>query len=140
MEVATISGVAGIHQLFVDKDHYELSQIRPHRLKSIGTLSWRHAMGLDGRRAGSLRRYGCLCYDRDEMWRILEAVREIAREIDSTPSIVSLAWLLAQPVITAPIVGANSVEQLGHNLAADEVTLTPEQLLRLDKVSSWQNA
>jgi aryl-alcohol dehydrogenase-like predicted oxidoreductase len=79
-------------------------------------------------------------YDRDDMWRILEAVREIAREIDSTPSTVSLAWLLAQPVITAPIVGANSVEQLGHNLTAVEVTLTPEQLLRLDKVSGWQNA
>ncbi len=47
---------------------------------------------------------------------------------------------LAQPVITAPIVGANSVEQLEHKLAAADVTLTPEQLLRLDKVSSWQNA
>lgn len=78
-------------------------------------------------------------YDRDDMWHILEAVREIAREIDSTPSVVALAWLLAQPVITAPIVGANSVEQLEHNLAAVEATLTPEQLLRLDKVSGWQN-
>lgn len=79
-------------------------------------------------------------YDREEMWRTLEVVREIAKEIDITPSAVSLAWLLAQPVITAPIVGANSVEQLEHNLAAVEVTLTEEQLLRLDKVSSWQHA
>jgi aryl-alcohol dehydrogenase-like predicted oxidoreductase len=75
-------------------------------------------------------------YDHDDMWRTLEAVREIAREVDSTPSAVSLAWLLAQPVITAPIVVANSIEQLEHNLAAVEVTLTPEQLLRLDKVSN----
>lgn len=75
-------------------------------------------------------------YDHDDMWRTLEAVREIAREVDSTPSAVSLAWLLAQPVITAPIVGANSVEQLEHNLTSVEVTLTPEQLLRLDKVSN----
>jgi len=79
-------------------------------------------------------------YDHDDMWRILEVVREIAEEIDSTPSAVSLAWLLAQPVITAPIVGANSVEQLEHNLAAVEVTLTAEQLLGLDKASSWQHA
>ncbi len=77
-------------------------------------------------------------YDADGAWRTLEVVKEIAQEIESTPSAVSLAWLLAQPVITAPIVGANSVEQLEHNLAAVEVTLTAEQLLRLDTVSSWQ--
>ncbi|HZU68485.1 MAG TPA: aldo/keto reductase [Ktedonobacteraceae bacterium] len=75
-------------------------------------------------------------YDHDSAWRILEVVREIAQETNSTPAAVSLAWLLAQSVVTAPIVGANSVEQLEQNLAAVELTLTEEQLLRLDKVSS----
>ncbi|HJT56847.1 MAG TPA: aldo/keto reductase [Ktedonobacteraceae bacterium] len=79
-------------------------------------------------------------YDRDSMWHTLEVVREIAQEVNSAPSAVSLAWMLAQPVITAPIVGANSVEQLEHNLAAVTVKLTEEQLLRLDTVSNWQHA
>ena len=51
---------------------------------------------------------------------------------------MSLAWLLAQPVITAPIIGANSVAQLQQNLAALDVTLTSAQLAQLDEVSTWQ--
>jgi aryl-alcohol dehydrogenase-like predicted oxidoreductase len=46
--------------------------------------------------------------------------------------------ILAQPVITAPIIGANSVAQLQQNLAALDVTLTSAQLAQLDEVSTWQ--
>jgi aryl-alcohol dehydrogenase-like predicted oxidoreductase len=67
-------------------------------------------------------------------------VHHIAKEIDSTPSAVSLAWLLAQPVITAPIIGANSVEQLQQSLAALDVRLTAAQLAELDEISNWQDA
>ena len=77
-------------------------------------------------------------YNRDAKWQTLEVVQHIAKEVGSTPSAVSLAWLLAQPVITAPIIGANSVAQLQQNLAALDVTLTSEQLAQLDEVSSWQ--
>jgi len=56
----------------------------------------------------------------------------------STPTAISLAWLLAQQVITAPILGANSVPQLWACLDALRVTLTPEQLARLDAASAWE--
>ncbi len=79
-------------------------------------------------------------YNRDAAWQTLEIVQRIAKETDSTPSAVSLAWLLAQPVITAPIIGANSVAQLQQSLAAIDITLTSTQLKQLNEVSDWQEA
>ena len=77
-------------------------------------------------------------YNIDSAWNTLEVVQRIAQELDSTPSAVSLAWLLAQPVITAPIIGANTVVQLKQSLAALDITLTLSHLAQLEKVSSWQ--
>ncbi|MBS1253005.1 MAG: Aldo-keto reductase IolS [Anaerolineales bacterium] len=72
-------------------------------------------------------------------WRIIDTVRSVAEENESTPVAVSLAWLLAQPVITAPIIGANSVEQLEDSLAALDVTLLEEQVERLTEASAWKD-
>lgn len=77
-------------------------------------------------------------YFNEAGWRALDAVRAVADETDSTPIAVSLAWLLAQPVITAPIIGANSVEQLQGSLAALQVTLSEEQVSRLTDASAWE--
>lgn len=77
-------------------------------------------------------------YDHDAAWHTLEVVQTITKEVESTPSAVSLAWLLAQPVVTAPIIGANSVAQLQQSLAALDVTLTSAQLSQLDEASAWQ--
>ena len=76
-------------------------------------------------------------YFNDAGWKVLDAVKTIAGEIDATPLAVSLAWVLAKPGITAPIIGANSVEQLEGSLAALDVDLTAEQLEKLDSASAW---
>ncbi|MFQ5593239.1 MAG: aldo/keto reductase [Anaerolineae bacterium] len=77
-------------------------------------------------------------YFNEAGWRTLDAVRGVAEEVGSTPAAVSLAWLLAQPVITAPIIGANSVEQLQDSLPALDVALSEEQIARLNEASKWQ--
>jgi aryl-alcohol dehydrogenase-like predicted oxidoreductase len=79
-------------------------------------------------------------YNNDATWQTLEFVQRIAKEIGSTPSAVSVAWLLAQPVITAPIIGANSVAQLQQSLVALDISLTSTQLAQLNEVSGWQEA
>ncbi len=79
-------------------------------------------------------------YVSERSWRVLDVVREVAEEVGASPAAVSLAWLMAQPTVTAPIVGANSLDQLQANLAALDVVLGPEQLARLDRVSAWQMA
>ncbi len=76
-------------------------------------------------------------YFNDAGWKALEAVRSVAGELGATPTAISLAWLLAQPEMTAPIIGANTVEQLQASLASLEVKLTAEQLERLESASAW---
>ena len=75
-------------------------------------------------------------YDVERNWRILDAVRAVAREAGATPAAVSLAWLLAKPQVTSVIFGARTVAQLEANLAAAELALTPAQLAALDQASA----
>ncbi len=87
----------------------------------------------DSVRAGSVRSR----YFNKSGWSALDAVRFVAAELGAAPPSVSLAWLLARPGMTAPIVGANTVEQLLGSLAALELRLEPEHVERLDGASAW---
>ena len=77
-------------------------------------------------------------YDLPRNWKILDAVRAVATELGSTPSAVSLAWLLAKPQVTSVIFGARTVEQLDANLAGAELALSAAQLQKLDEASAFE--
>ncbi|TWF81942.1 aryl-alcohol dehydrogenase-like predicted oxidoreductase [Pseudonocardia hierapolitana] len=72
----------------------------------------------------------------DDEFAVIEAVATIADELGTSPAAVSLAWLRARRGTVVPIVGARRVQHLEDNLAALEVTLTPEQLGVLDEISA----
>ncbi|TMC09804.1 MAG: aldo/keto reductase [Chloroflexi bacterium] len=74
-------------------------------------------------------------YWSDRMFDVAEAVEAVAGEVGVSPARVALAWLLAQPDVTAPIVGASRPEQLDDSVRALEVQLSSEQLDRLAEVS-----
>ncbi|TDD36567.1 aldo/keto reductase [Nonomuraea terrae] len=67
--------------------------------------------------------------------RTLEALDRIAEERQVAPAAVALAWLAAQPTITAPLAGARNVEQLRPLLTAAALSLTAEELTLLDEAS-----
>jgi aryl-alcohol dehydrogenase-like predicted oxidoreductase len=67
---------------------------------------------------------------------IAEVVREVATELGRTPAQVGLAWVLRNPAVTAPIIGARTPAQLTDNLGALEVDFTAAQLARLDEASA----
>ena len=69
---------------------------------------------------------------------LIEKMDEIAEAHTATVSQVALAWILADPVITSPIIGATSVEQLEENLGALEVKLTKEEQIMLDELTQWK--
>jgi len=75
-------------------------------------------------------------YDLEHNWKVMDAVRAVAKETGATPSAVSLAWLLAKPQVTSVIFGARNVEQLDANLAAVELELSKAHLELLDKASA----
>jgi aryl-alcohol dehydrogenase-like predicted oxidoreductase len=77
-------------------------------------------------------------FDNDRCWRALGVVKEVAAELETTPAAISLAWLLAKPQVTSAIFGARSVEQLESNLKATEVSLSAEQMKKLDDASALE--
>ena len=68
--------------------------------------------------------------------RILQALDDVASTHRASPTQVALAWLIARPSVSAPIVSATSVEQLHDVLAAARLSLSPDQLAQLDSASS----
>src|ERR1700726_1412720 len=74
--------------------------------------------------------------DKERAWKILDLVGPIAKAHGCSPARISLAWLLAKPVVTSVIIGAKRLDQLQDNLAAVEVTLTPDELRQLNEVST----
>jgi diketogulonate reductase-like aldo/keto reductase len=60
----------------------------------------------------------------------------IAKAHDCSPARISLAWLLAKPVVTSVIIGAKRLHQLQDNLAAVDLRLTEDEIKLLDKVSA----
>jgi aryl-alcohol dehydrogenase-like predicted oxidoreductase len=76
-------------------------------------------------------------YDTERNWRILDAVRAVASELGTSPSAVSLAWLLARPSVSSVIFGARTIEQLDANLAAADLELSRAHLEALDNASAF---
>lgn len=61
---------------------------------------------------------------------------EVAEKHRTTPARVALAWLLAQPGVTAPIASATNDSQLNELIAAADLELDPASLKRLTEVSA----
>lgn len=77
-------------------------------------------------------------FDSERNWQVLDAVLEVAKEVDASPACVSLAWLLGKKTVSSVIFGARSVSQLEDNLAAAELQLSDEQMARLDEASKFE--
>jgi aryl-alcohol dehydrogenase-like predicted oxidoreductase len=68
--------------------------------------------------------------------RILDALDRAAGETGATPAAVALAWLIAQPAVTAPIASATSIAQLDDILAAATLELSASLRAELDAASA----
>lgn len=64
----------------------------------------------------------------------LEQYEAFCAEIGEKPADVALAWLLHNPVVTAPIIGPRTLEQLTGSLRALEIKFSDEQMKRLDTI------
>jgi len=66
---------------------------------------------------------------------ILDVVEAVAREASATPEEVAIGWSMAKGII--PIIGPRTTDQLRTNLAAADLCLSPQQIARLDAVSTF---
>ena len=93
---------------------------------------YRKVEDIEGRpRAAGLKKY----FDGDRGMRILAALDSVSKGMKATPAQVSLAWLMAQPSIAAPIVSVTSVTQLDEIMGAARLKLDASALATLDQAS-----
>ena len=74
--------------------------------------------------------------DKERTWKILDVIAPIARVHGCSAARISLAWLLAKPVVTSIIIGAKRLDQLNDNLAAMDLKLAPDEIKQLDEISA----
>ncbi|GAN76567.1 aldo/keto reductase [Acidisphaera rubrifaciens] len=72
----------------------------------------------------------------DRNWDILDALKSVADELGCTLAQAALAWVMAQPGVTATLVGASRLPQLEDNMKATEIALNADQMSRLDAASA----
>jgi aryl-alcohol dehydrogenase-like predicted oxidoreductase len=116
--------------------------------QKIGTIVW-SPLGW-GRLTGKLRRRQAMPENtrlkgipgtgpevpEEYLYKVVDAIDEIAKETGKTITQVALNWLLQRPTISSIIIGARNEEQLKQNLGAVGWNLTPEQIARLDAASA----
>lgn len=77
-------------------------------------------------------------YFEEKNWRLLEVMGAIGeRRSGVSISQVALAWLLSNSLITSPIIGPRSMDQLSDNLGAAGFRLEPEEVKELNEASDW---
>ena len=105
-----------------------------------GWLTGKYGWGqppLPDSRVGRADRWDDLPEQRESerTWRILDALDKISEERAKTPAQIALNWLLHQPGVTAPILGARTPAQLEENLGSVGWALSVEEIARLNAAS-----
>ncbi|WP_353144877.1 aldo/keto reductase [Paracoccus sp. (in: a-proteobacteria)] len=71
----------------------------------------------------------------EHLYRVIDALEDIARETGRTVPQIAINWLLQRPTVSSVIIGARNEEQLRQNLGAVDWKLTAEQMAALDDAS-----
>lgn len=119
---------AQLQQLCIDEN----LGVLPFFALASGFLTGKYRRGAEirGARKAIVERYASpAAYD------LLDVMDGVAEETGLTPAQIALAWLAAQPGITAPIASATSPAQVEELIAGANARLNPDQLTRLDRAS-----
>ena len=99
-----------------------------------GTLSGKYSR--NNMQAQSKGRSQAIARNMSEpVYQVLDLLAAIAKRRDTTVARVALAWVRSRPGVTAPILGARTLEQLKDNIAALELPLAAEDLVELDAIT-----
>lgn len=106
----------------------------PYSPLAGGFLTGKYRRGDDlpeSQRAGTIKQR----YLNDAGFRALDALLDVAQAHGVPPASVALAWQLTRPAVAAPIIGANTPEQLTALLPGTDLTLTADEIAALDSAS-----
>ncbi|MCX4174928.1 MULTISPECIES: aldo/keto reductase [Paraburkholderia] len=115
--------------------------VMPYNPLAGGLLTGKHrvdAAPTSGRFTETVGKAGAMYQERywhQREFETIEKLKAIATPTGESLTRVSLAWVLANPLITSAIIGASRAEQLSDTLAASELVLDPQVKAQLDEVS-----
>jgi aryl-alcohol dehydrogenase-like predicted oxidoreductase len=118
----------------------ELEVLPAAQANGLGVIPWSPLQGgllggvLKKQNEGKRRLEGRAAESLEKMRGQIEQYEAFADELGHAPGDVALAWLLHQPVVTAPIVGPRTQEQLDSAIRAVDVKLDAAALARLDEI------
>jgi aryl-alcohol dehydrogenase-like predicted oxidoreductase len=72
----------------------------------------------------------------DYLYKVVDAIDEVAKETGKTVPQIALNWLLRKPTVSTIVIGARNEEQLKQNIGAEGWRLTPDQVAKLDEASA----
>ena len=123
----------------LDNRTLELEVIPACRHYGVGIIPWSPLGG--GLLGGALQKYKAGRRGNEGFEKTVEKKRpqlekyeSLCKELGESPANVALAWLLHNPVVTAPIIGPRTMDQLTNVLKVPEMKLSPETLAALDKI------
>ena len=88
----------------------------------------------------SARAEGLKKYFTEQNFQLIDLLEALGQAHNASVTQMTLAWMLQRPAITAPIIGANSVDQLIDILGSLEVRPTQEDIEAIDKASDWRGS
>ncbi|MCA9919730.1 MAG: aldo/keto reductase, partial [Anaerolineales bacterium] len=77
-------------------------------------------------------------YMNEQGFTAVDTLEAIGKNHNATVAQTAIAWVLANPTVSAAIIGANSVAQLEDTVGGTAVSLTPEEKAALDETTAWQ--
>lgn len=148
-EALDIAEREGLPKYIALQDHYNLMERNPFESEqedvvlknnisalpfyalARGFLTGKYRKGVS---VDSIRAAGVTDYQSDKGYAVVDALTEIARAHNSTPSAIALAWLRANPAVSTPIASARTVEQL--NEIIEVVHLSEVEVKILNRASA----
>lgn len=155
MKALAAAGARGYQPFVSQQIHYTLHareaeyELVPIALdQGLGMLIWsplaggllsgkyrRGGTGPEGARHFDLKWHEPPIYDKEHLFRVIDAVMAVADARGVSGARVSLAWLLSRPGVSTVVLGARTAEQFADNLAAADLKLTQEELDALEAAS-----
>ena len=150
MRALAVSERDGLARFATMQNHYNLVYREEERemmplceFEGIGVIPWsplargmlagtRTVLGDDSTTRSESDGLDQILYDQPSDWDVVEAVKDVAKQRGAKPAQVALAWLLGQPAVAAPIVGATKLDHLDDAIAALDIALTAEENAALD--------
>jgi aryl-alcohol dehydrogenase-like predicted oxidoreductase len=128
----------------IERSEYETNLEPICQCEGLGVISYFPLAGgfLTGKyrserdTSGKARARNVTKYLNERGYKILGALDEVAKKLHATPAQVALAWVLARPSITAPIVSATKLDQLTDLISSLDLKLDPDSIELLNKASA----